>query len=137
MEIFVEWENSFSVDNDEIDEQHKKLFNIINEVGNYLNSDDESASLAINKAINELIDYTDYHFRLEENLMLSMEYPRIEEHIEQHKLFETKIRSFKDQIKLFGTTETSQMLFDYVISWLKTHILVLDGDYAGFKKNNR
>jgi len=63
---FIEWNDTFSVSVDEIDNQHKKLFGIINELHDSVV--ERNSKRVIGGLLKELLDYTDYHFKSEEKL---------------------------------------------------------------------
>ena len=70
MSIIFEWDNSFSVANEEIDQQHKMLFDLANSIGDDLNQQ------RIKKNIIVLYKYTREHFAAEEQMMQRISYPK-------------------------------------------------------------
>ncbi len=77
-----------------IDEQHEKLFKIgsdINETAYDYDGDDQNDRIC--SLIEELVDYTNYHFTTEEDLFEKYNYPNAESHKEEHKEF---IETLKD-----------------------------------------
>jgi len=55
-----EWDEKYSVNVDEIDEQHKKLVDLIKQLHDSL--EDGSASETVGEVLNEMAEYTEYHF---------------------------------------------------------------------------
>lgn len=77
-----EWDSSMRIDGGPIDEQHKHLLKIANEImsmnGHNLDVD------KLKSLIIELYDYVKHHFEDEEKLMEKIGYPNLEEHKRLH-----------------------------------------------------
>jgi hemerythrin-like metal-binding domain len=128
----LRWSNSFSVGNTTIDEQHKELIAIINEVTRLISEEDFDYSNIV-ELIRRLEDYVKFHFDEEENLMLKYDYPQIEVHTNQHnqlryKVFNTKIYDI-DTPKEFYTEALI-----YLMDWLAKHIMQTDKQLANYIK---
>ena len=67
--VFIEWSPLYDTKHKIIDEQHRELVNIINDL--YLSTIDNKSNKneAFIKAAKRCIDYTDYHFKTEEKIM--------------------------------------------------------------------
>jgi hemerythrin-like metal-binding protein len=74
---FITWSDEYSVNIKEIDRQHQFLINIINQMHELVMTDavDGVNKTAIRRVFAELADYTDYHFRTEEELFKTHNYP--------------------------------------------------------------
>ena len=66
---FIEWNEKYSVHIEEIDSQHKKIFSIINRLHSALKA--RKGKKVIGNLLDELVDYTYYHFATEENISVS------------------------------------------------------------------
>ena len=64
----IEWEESFSVNNNEIDDQHKKWIAIINELHDSMMKGDISLSTTLN-VMKSMKEYVKYHFEYDEEYM--------------------------------------------------------------------
>ncbi len=122
----IQWDKSLSVGIDSIDDDHKKLLNIINEFGD----DQDKTREELTVLINELLDYTRYHFDREEEMMEANGYTRLEQHKKEHgqfigKLMELGIMLDSEDVKT-AREETSQFLS----MWLARHIRWADMDYV-------
>ncbi len=133
MKIF-KWLNFYSVGNDEIDNQHKKLIELINKTYDLLSSNEKIEKL--NEIIAELEDYAIYHFKTEEEKFEKYQYPNKEEHINEHKEFIKKVKQYKDCIKKEKQIRKFD-IFNFLRNWLHTHIVKKDKDYAKFFKNKQ
>ena len=124
---FIEWKDIYSVSINTFDNQHKKLFDIINELSDEMNSG--KAEKNIKKIFDDLAEYTVYHFESEEKEFKAHNYPKADEHIAIHKQFVDKVVELKSQTnELLATISTMNFLTD----WLKNHILKTDKEYSEF-----
>jgi hemerythrin len=123
----MEWTNEYSVNNQAMDDQHKRLFNLIEKLNKAM-QDGKSNSI-INSVLEELSQYAVTHFKDEESLMANVNYPKLKFHINEHKSFVDKLNSFKKAInnKELGV---SIKVTNFLRDWLKSHILQIDKEYS-------
>lgn len=126
---FVRWEDSYSVGIKSIDEEHKNLLRLINNLHSavryYTGEEFER------KALSELMEYTRVHFAREEELMKKHQFPGYEEHKRQHdEMAATAQRMVEgyEQDALGAMDEISTFLRD----WLISHINGTDQEYSEF-----
>ena len=127
--VFIEWVESYSVNIKEIDDQHKKLIGILNRAHDAMKAG--KGKKAISTLLSELIDYTGYHFRTEEDLFQKYGYPDLIKHKEEHDDLTQKALDLKtsfDEGRLMNNIEIIIFLKD----WLNTHILDTDKKYSAF-----
>lgn len=62
----IEWKDQFSVKNEELDMQHQKLFVLVNHILESMKTEKANDTTFINDILNQLYDYTQYHFKAEE-----------------------------------------------------------------------
>ena len=111
---------------EKIDEEHKKLFQLINEASELVNKTDSVLSLAL-KVIDELKDYANTHFANEEAYMESINDPELPLQKKEHAAFKTKINEFKiDDSSEAAAKESLNELIKYLVRWLYHHILSSD-----------
>ena len=79
----IPWDNRYKLGIDSIDIQHKKLFALVNRLYNL--EDYESTKEELADILNEFSEYMRTHFKDEEEYMLSIEYPGLEEHKQLHQ----------------------------------------------------
>jgi len=130
---FITWSNEYSVNIKEIDRQHQFLINIINEMHELVMTDagDAANRSDIRRVFAKLADYTDYHFRTEEELFKTHNYPGFKIHKQQHnelvlQILELQRRFLKNEVSI------TQEIFDFLKKWLLNHILVSDKEYTDF-----
>ena len=124
---FVVWNDKFSVKVSSIDEQHKKLVAVINDLYNAMKAGKTKEQMG--KILGDLIDYTKYHFSYEEKLMEKAGYKDIEEHKKQHVAFVNKISETLDSYKA-GKLIMSIDICNFLQDWLIHHIQGTDQKYS-------
>ena len=124
-----EWDSEFSVGSEQMDKDHQKLFGIINHMHDQMKagaSEDD-----IKETIDNLINYTVYHFTEEEKKMERENYPGLPAQKRAHQAFADKMTEFQKEAEggmaIFVVSEISQT----ALAWLKEHILIMDKQYEG------
>ena len=122
----VAWSADYALDLPEIDEQHKYLFQLINEVWRAVaNKADRDNALGV---ISALEHYTVTHFAAEEAFMREQQYSRYHEHRAEHEKFVARIVLEKSGVK--AGSFLSLDLVHFLRDWLVQHIRFSDRAYA-------
>jgi hemerythrin-like metal-binding protein len=125
----LEWKNEFSVNIPNVDNQHRKLIELISNLDETMRRGGEKQLLGQTLAV--VIRYTRYHFDTEERLMAATAYPGIANHIEEHKVLLRTIVEF-ERLHERGAVEFTPSIMGFLEEWLVTHMLRLDkpmGEY--------
>jgi hemerythrin len=131
--ISLKWKDYFSCNITEIDGQHKKLFEIGDHLFTLASLNDQYDHYdEIIGIINELKDYTIYHFGYEEKLMIEYSYPYYAEHKAQHEAFIEKVLKFEKEDLDAHQNESVLQLVAFVADWISSHILKTDTLYKDF-----
>ena len=125
------WRETFNLGITKIDEQHKKLIEIINELYNAHRRGTGQAIMS--EILDELVDYTNYHFSMEEDLFTQFDYPAKEAHKSEHSYFVEKISNLQLESKK-GNLLLSLKTVDFLKDWTINHILGTDIEFANFLK---
>ena len=125
----IEWTADFSVGVEEIDNQHKQLVKMINELHKAMINGE--GSKRIEKIISGLAEYTIYHFGTEEKYFDKFGYPETDSHKQTHVDFVKKVSIFKSEFENKEVMLTIDVL-DFLSTWLREHILGDDMDYSDF-----
>jgi len=128
----INWKDEFSVGVKELDDQHKKLINMINELITEQSSLTDPATIA--DLLTKMTDYAQEHFRAEEYLMAEYGFDQKEQQVKQHQAFIDKTISFHSAADI-GPNILSVALLDYLSTWLINHILTEDMQYKDFFKS--
>ncbi|MEI7810892.1 MAG: bacteriohemerythrin [Ignavibacteria bacterium] len=126
---FINWNQRYSVGINEIDNQHKKLVNYINELHEAMKAGKAKEALSI--IIQNLIKYTQTHFTLEEKYFAQFDYPDTAGHKREHQLFVSKVLDYQGRF-LTGSSIVSIEIINFLRDWLIHHICVVDKKYSPF-----
>lgn len=129
----INWSDNLSVNIKGLDNQHKKLVSIINELHDAMKKGESSKVLT--KILFEMAAYTKTHFKSEEELFDKFNYPDKIKHKKEHDMFVQKVDDFMTEYKS-GKTNLSFELMNFLTKWLMNHIQVSDKAYSGFLNNN-
>lgn len=123
---FITWKDSFSVGVVSIDDQHKKLVEMINQL--YQEFYKGITDKFLSELITELEKYTVYHFSYEEKLMKLHNYKDFKEHKAEHEKFIEEIKAYKE--KILKDNKTAVIDFaTFLKNWLLKHIMGTDKKY--------
>lgn len=128
MSFFI-WEAQYSVNVWEMDEQHKKLVNMLNDLFEAMLSGKGRETLG--KVLSGLISYTRIHFAAEEELMKKHGFPEYPVHKKEHDALTQKVLDLDKRFRTSTvsiTVETGNFLKD----WLTNHILHSDRKYGQY-----
>ena len=125
----ITWNESMSVKINSIDEQHKKLFEMINDF--YNNISKRSNDELILKLVSGMKNYTVMHFSTEERYMKQYKYPSYELHKKEHEDFIAKVNALEEKLKK-GTIIVSFEITNFLKDWIKNHIQNTDKQYSDF-----
>ncbi len=125
--IFMKWSDDFSVKVLSIDEQHKKLFTLINDF--YSGLEKKSSKERMAELIKGLKDYSLYHFSTEEKYMEMYNFYGYKNHKKEHEIFITKIIDISERYES-GRLVISLEITDFIKNWIVNHVLGTDKKYS-------
>lgn len=125
------WKDDYLTGIEEIDNQHKKIFEIGARAYNLLKNDTYTDKYdEIVEILNELRDYAVFHFQSEEEYMLSKRYKKFFSHKVEHDNFIKQV-SEVDFNKIDEDQDSYLMsIVELVINWTGDHILKNDMLYV-------
>lgn len=123
----IEWTNKYSVRITEIDNQHKGLVILINELFELMSQGKAKAKM--NEIFDHLTDYTKKHFKDEETMLVKHAYKHFDEHKEEHKKFIDQLDKLKSDL-VNGDVTVSLKTLNFLKDWLLNHILISDKKYS-------
>jgi len=126
---FITWKDEYSVGLDSIDQQHKKLINLINQLTTAV--DYSTGEEFEREALAELVDYTKTHFTFEEGLMEDNGYPDFEAHKAQHRLMMAEVEAVLAEYEQ-DHDAAMRHACNYLQEWLINHINGTDKQYSSF-----
>lgn len=124
----IRWTDLYSIGYEVIDNQHKKIIEIINRLCNLSCGDRNEEKLLLA----EIIDYTVYHFKTEEQILEECNFLYKDMHKKKHRNFIQKVNEFA---KLYENNVLKRIdIVEFLGSWLINHILIEDRRYVACLK---
>jgi hemerythrin-like metal-binding protein len=130
-DAWVAWDNSLSVGIDIIDEHHRYLFDLINDLFDVV--EHKRGARQVARLIKSLDAYAKVHFRAEEQMMGHYAYEGISRQEHQHHAFEEKISEFYEEMHANPLVAQFDVL-TYLRDWLVHHIRVEDAQLRSLTK---
>jgi hemerythrin len=134
MKELISWTDKLSVTVGSIDQQHKQLVQMVNELNAAIG--EGKADAVIGDILKRLINYTASHFAHEENLMRSHSYPGYDKHHKEHETLVAKVLDLQKKFES-GQARMNIEVMMFLKNWLTNHIQVSDkalGAYLSTKK---
>ena len=104
------------------DTQHQKLFQILDLL---------RRPGADREVLCRLEAYTEYHFELEEQYMLLLDYPDRDQHIETHNRFREEIgKLLQDEQEM--DAQFQEIIATFLTEWLTRHVFGIDKELEAF-----
>jgi len=128
MSLFA-WSDKYSLHIGQIDEQHKKLVGMLNELFDAMKAG--KGNDVLDNVLSQLIAYTKSHFATEERLMKAHGYPGYQEHKAEHDDLTKQVLDFQQRFQA-RSTGLSMELMSFLKNWLINHIQGSDKSYAPF-----
>lgn len=133
--MIFKWKDRFNTGIEEIDKQHKRLFEIGSELYDLASAEDDMDNYDnIVALIKELKDYTKYHFNYEEECMEKAGYSEIRAHKEEHQRFIDKLNETEAKDIDLNQKQVLLDMIEFIINWVSGHIVGTDFKYKDVLK---
>lgn len=120
------WDDAYSVGNEQLDGQHRKLIDLVNAV-------DGGGDLKV--VLDGLQRYGDEHFAAEEKLLEAAGYPELAQHRIQHAAFRAWLEGVIETYRSRGESAVVRRdVHHYLSVWLANHLLVYDKAFEPWLK---
>ncbi|MFA7431743.1 MAG: bacteriohemerythrin [Rhodospirillaceae bacterium] len=129
----ITWQDSYSVGVELIDNDHKLLVSLINQLNDA--AEGGQGRDVVGSVLNVLIEYTEGHFSREELLMEKGGYPDLDAHRKHHRKLTTKVREMIAQYHDGRLSTLDRDILDFLKGWLTGHILGVDMEYRPYVKD--
>lgn len=125
------WNNSLSIGIDNIDTQHKELFDCIDKLLTSIETPKNNDEII--KTLNFLEEYVVKHFNDEEEIQTKTNYSLLDVQHIQHENFKSELKEFRRVFETHGaSTILALNIHKSLIDWFKNHIMTLDKDLGDF-----
>ncbi len=126
----IEWSEELSVGVPELDAQHQRWIEMINELHDTLLTGSTGDLLEVtSKMLQAMADYADKHFSTEEAYMEKIGYAGLEDHRDIHRRFSARIHQHLADMEEGFPILNSQLMKE-LMNWLTGHILAEDKRYS-------
>ena len=129
-EDLVVWNDSFAVGFTPIDDQHKGLVSMINELVKGSREGDSVADATLMEVFEKTVEYARTHFADEEKILTEVLYPELEAQKKQHQHFMFEVVNIVTDVESGKTTHIEMVKF--LKTWLMHHIVESDKKYIPF-----
>jgi hemerythrin len=127
--MLMTWDQKYSVSVGKIDDQHIKLFELINDLHEAMQKG--KAKETLSQILLGVLDYTKMHFGVEEVMMNRANYPDYSHHKAIHEMFVEEIIKTKKELDE-GKLVTSMDVMNKLKNWLTGHIMKEDQSYTPY-----
>jgi hemerythrin len=124
MSIHFLWDKTYTIGNPDLDEQHKRIFELANSLPEVLNEGD------IKQIIWRMFKHVHEHFVREEKMMKEIGYPQLAEHRKLHDELITRLSDISTH-----SFDSDQSVFEFkkfIYDWIIDHIMNIDKGYFRF-----
>lgn len=125
----INWNTNLSVNVQEMDDQHKILIGIINQLHEAMRAGKGSEEVVL--ITEQMINYAHSHFKAEERILVVKSYPGFTQQKSEHDVFLKKALGFKNDVAQ-GKMALSVPVSNFLREWLVNHIQVEDKKYGMF-----
>ena len=130
---YLQWTENLSVGIARMDDHHKKLVELINQVFDAMSGD---ATSAVYSVLSDLLDYTRYHFAEEEKLLAACSYPDLEEHQAIHRSMVKEVLEMRNRYLNDPASVPASETLDFLSKWLMRHIIGKDLRYRPYAEGH-
>jgi hemerythrin-like metal-binding protein len=116
----IRWTDALSVGVPSIDDQHRQLVSLLNQLQDGIFTGKEKSALG--GVLQGLIEHTMAHFRYEEELFARTDYPDAITHKEEHDKLVQEILDVRRKYETVGPSVMTIPLMSFLKSWLTAHI---------------
>ena len=125
--LLIQWTDEMSVGVPSIDEQHKKIVNMINTLNAAM--EDGETDAVMKRIFEGLLSYTDRHFQYEERLFAQTGYADDAAHRREHDELRARVTGMKERLDR-GDFMLGIEVMSFLRDWLTRHIMGSDMAYA-------
>jgi len=123
----IRWTDAMSVGIDDLDNDHRVLIDLMNQLACADMRHDHITQEAV---LDELVDYTVFHFEREEQHMEQAGFPGLAAHRRVHAELAEQVFAIRRKLVSSARNELGDEVLAFLSNWLQEHILKTDALYA-------
>ncbi len=116
----IKWCPEFTIGHNKIDKQHEYLFQLLANIQHQVHKPNHQD--LIKQSLRDLFDYTQRHFKDEEQLMREVGYPDLTIHSIQHDNLLNQVEDMIDNLNDSNPIAIDKLIL-FLVDWLTEHIL--------------
>lgn len=129
LEKFIWSEDRYSVGDQELDQQHRGVLELINRIIDQVHAGEDDQMVLVG-ALMEMNDYASSHFQSEEALLKRLGYPLLDHQHHSHDYYTERVSGFV--LDLEHRKVTLEEVLEFIKVWWDQHILVEDMGFKDF-----
>ena len=131
----LEWSEDYIINIPAIDNEHKLLVSIINDISRSLLCHGSVQTKIVAESLQLLSKSIRSHFESEERFLLLNSYPELESHMKEHSGLLAILDNFEQEFKARQPTLNDEMLL-FLKDWLVRHIILHDSKIGHYYSEN-
>ncbi len=124
----LKWDNNYSVNIEVIDNQHKRIIDLLNRMHDAILEHREHQ--VIEQILQGLVCCIEEEFYQEEELLLLTNFPDIDEHLSSHQILAGEVLSLQERYER-GEDITYDVM-QFLMTWITQHIMSEDKVYQEY-----
>jgi hemerythrin len=124
----IEWNDSIVLGVPSIDEDHKKLVEMLNEL--FVACFASQGPTVLGGIVDRLVDYTKYHFKREERLLKEAGYEWLDGHVAEHEKMIGEVEEIQKELQGGSSHQLSNDTLKFLHHWLTDHIKSEDMEFG-------
>ena len=129
----LKWSNESSVGIETVDNEHRELIDVINELCDAVQKGHEREQTG--QLLHRLIECARGHFTSEEAMLLATDYPELAEHTEQHQSLLVEVEELAARFVHDGLILSERSL-NFLHYWFEDHLVNDDRSYSAWIKKH-
>lgn len=121
------WKKEFSVNHPIMDADHQKLVEMISSLYEAMKLG--KSRDVLEKNLNSMTKYAKEHLMREENYLISINFPDLNNHQQQHQLFLQKVEDLTTNFGK-GNMAIAVDMLPFLNQWFMNHIMIVDKKYS-------
>lgn len=129
----LRWDDAMSVGVEDLDNDHRVLIDLINQLAT---ADHRRDPIIVEAVLDELVDYTVFHFDKEEVYMEQAGYPDLAAHRQVHAELTRQVLRIREKVLGRDRPSLGDEVLNFLSRWLREHILRTDALYRPYLVGN-